>query len=334
MYSEDKFYAYLRYDTMIENLATVITNLLSAIPWIGQDFVQFNAPSIDIYLCYTLPTIGKVRTKSLRGQKPRSDSNKALLLNIPFDFLAMLVGLIDGDGYISITSSTKGYISLSLVIALEGEDKPILEYIQSVLGIGRINYYSATNTVKYIISRTDLQEVFFPLLFHHGIFFLTTTRRAQFNLAMHVLQQDLLMFSEISTSVNIPNLFPFPTSSLDLSLLPFFNNWIVGFTIAEGSFYIKSQGSYHFNIPQRGGDNHLVLFDAFNLAFGTSKNVKAEEYITFHLSTIKELEAAVRFFSFSGLHPLLGLKLFKYQKWVESIRNSSGQLSKINLPTL
>lgn len=26
---------------MIENLATVITNLLSAIPWIGTDFVQF-----------------------------------------------------------------------------------------------------------------------------------------------------------------------------------------------------------------------------------------------------------------------------------------------------
>lgn len=26
---------------MIENLATVITNLLSAIPWIGQDLVQF-----------------------------------------------------------------------------------------------------------------------------------------------------------------------------------------------------------------------------------------------------------------------------------------------------
>lgn len=28
-------------NTMIENLATVITNLLSAIPWIGQDLVQF-----------------------------------------------------------------------------------------------------------------------------------------------------------------------------------------------------------------------------------------------------------------------------------------------------
>jgi hypothetical protein len=26
---------------MIKHLATVITNLLSAIPWIGQDFVEF-----------------------------------------------------------------------------------------------------------------------------------------------------------------------------------------------------------------------------------------------------------------------------------------------------
>jgi len=35
---------------MIECLATVITNLLSAIPWIGQDFVEFATKKDGYYL--------------------------------------------------------------------------------------------------------------------------------------------------------------------------------------------------------------------------------------------------------------------------------------------
>jgi len=39
--------------------ATVITNMLSAIPWIGQDFVQYYSPLIfmdnnELLLCYLL----------------------------------------------------------------------------------------------------------------------------------------------------------------------------------------------------------------------------------------------------------------------------------------
>lgn len=59
---------------MIECLATVITNLLSAIPWIGQDFVQFNTilflavyvfvvSSFILYYSF-LPTIGKVSVRA------------------------------------------------------------------------------------------------------------------------------------------------------------------------------------------------------------------------------------------------------------------------------
>ena len=32
-----------------------------------------------------------------------------------------------------------------------------------------------------------MQEVLFPLLLYHGIFFLTDRRRSQFNMAMHIL---------------------------------------------------------------------------------------------------------------------------------------------------
>lgn len=64
---------------MIKHLATVITNLLSAIPWIGQDFVEFVklllfiiTLSIFYYYFiieynYNMTTIGKVNESALRG---------------------------------------------------------------------------------------------------------------------------------------------------------------------------------------------------------------------------------------------------------------------------
>ena len=49
----------------------------------------------------------------------------------------------------------------------------MVKYIQFILKVGQINTYPAINTVKYIISRIDLQEVAFPLMIQHGLFFLT-----------------------------------------------------------------------------------------------------------------------------------------------------------------
>ena len=48
------------------------------------------------------------------GQKARSSEQLQQFLTIPHSFLAQLAGLIDGAGYIAITKTTKGYISISL----------------------------------------------------------------------------------------------------------------------------------------------------------------------------------------------------------------------------
>ena len=88
---------------MIKHLATVITNLLSAIPWIGQDFVEFEklllfiiTLSIFYYYFtiehnYNMTTIGKVNESALRGKKSRTDQEKqAFLSSISYEFISML----------------------------------------------------------------------------------------------------------------------------------------------------------------------------------------------------------------------------------------------------
>lgn len=80
--------------------ATVITNLLSAIPWIGKDFVEFEFFNLFttetifyFVIFFSLTTIGAVNIRALKKQKIRTASDKEYAKNIPYAFMAMFVGL-------------------------------------------------------------------------------------------------------------------------------------------------------------------------------------------------------------------------------------------------
>ncbi len=123
--------------------ATVITNLLSAVPVFGQDLVELNIFTdistiiINSNIIPVLPTIGIVSRQALKkGKQKRIDKQE--FLSVPYQFIAFLAGLIDGDGYIQITKTKKGFITIKLIIGLHLNDLTTLEYILSVLKIGKI----------------------------------------------------------------------------------------------------------------------------------------------------------------------------------------------------
>lgn len=302
--------------------ATVITNMLSAVPWIGQDFVQLTTllyldPILSMQLVapVMLPTISTVNVKALRGGTARLD--KSSFLAVPYDFLAMFAGFVDGDGYIKLTRTTKGFISFELVISLDIRDKALLEYMLSILKVGRL--YVTNNTVKYIIGRVDLQEVIFPLLNHHNIFFLTRTRRNQYAVALDVLVNNIVRFDDVNFNVTSLPLFPLPETAAGYLSLPFFSSWVVGFVMAEGSFNTKATSELLFTITQR---THDTLFSAFQLLFGTTRAIDNSEqgYSKFNVSSVKDLTKVVAFFSYSNHHPLVGYKKAQYDTWVGNMK--------------
>jgi len=321
--------------------ATVITNLISAIPWIGQDIVEsiniteiislfifvlilfiylFSFNKEILSLC--LPTIGIIHKNALKKGKKILKSNKEEYISIPSSFLAFLAGLIDGDGYIQVTRTPKGFIAIKLVISLHLEDLSTLEYINSVLKIGKINVYKdlISPTCKLVINRTDLQEVMFPLLIYNNIFFLTDTRINQFNLSMYIFKNDIKTYNEIPDITNIPSVFEIPKNPRDYTLLPFFKNWIVGFTCSEGSFFVKSNNDGCFQLKQR---IHTNLFEAFKLIFNTNRAINtSNNYGQFGVSSKSDIQKVIKFFSFSGLHPLIGLKYIQYMKWLSNLHKS------------
>lgn len=212
---------------------------MSAIPWIGQDIVE--SIIITIFIIYLLnfiffssdllPTIGNVNKNAFKKGNKYIRSFKQEYYSIPTSFLVFLVGLIDGDGYIQISQTQKGFITIKLTISLHLKDISTLEYIFSVLKLGKININKDLKSpiCKLVINKTDLQEVLFPLLTYKKIFFLTKTRIDQFNLAMNILKQDIKLYKDIPKINNLPPVFELPKNPLDYTLLYFFKNWIVGF---------------------------------------------------------------------------------------------------------
>lgn len=316
--------------------ATVITNLMSAIPWVGQDIVESNK-YIDSYsagylLCVMLPTIGVIHHNALKKGNNVRKLNKQDYLNIPPSFISFLVGFIDGDGYIQITKTTKGYITIKLVISLHMDDISTLQYITSVLKMGKINIYkdNRSPSCKLVINKTDLQEIIFPLLIHHNIFFLTKTRNEQFNSAMYILNNNLKEFDKIPNIDGIPKIISLPNKAEHYVNLNFFKNWLVGFTMAEGSFFVKSNNDGCFQLKQR---IHAELFESLKLIFETDKKIEVEKnlYNQFSVSSKGDIQKVINFFSFSGLHPLVGLKYISYSKWLNILRVTS-RYGHLNFP--
>lgn len=316
--------------------ATVITNLMSAIPWVGQDIVESinftNNNLADYYICSILPTIGTINVNALKKGNKSVRLNKEGYLSIPPSFLSLLVGLIDGDGYIQITKTTKGFIAIKIVISIHLNDISTLQYIHSVLPLGKITIYKdiKSPTCKLIINKTDLQEVLFPLLLYHNIFFLTETRNNQFNTAMVILKEEIKTFENIPKLTLISKTFELPSSPNDYLKLDFFKNWLVGFTMAEGSFFMKSNLDGCFQLKQR---MHVNLFESFGLLFNTTRKIDMENniYNQFSVSSKTDIQSVINFFSFSGLHALVGLKGISYAKWLNDLRISK-RYKNLNYP--
>lgn len=83
--------------------------------------------------------------------------------------------------------------------------------------------------------------------------------------------------------------------------------------MSEGSFFMKSNNDGCFQLKQRTHDD---LFEAFKKIFNADRKIGKEKdmYNQFGVSSKKDIQEVINFFSFSGLHPLIGLKNLQYLK--------------------
>jgi hypothetical protein len=73
------------------------------------------------------------------------------------------------------TKTPGGFIRIQLILSMDMRELDMVKYIQSYWRLVELTH-TQLSTVKYNISRTNLQEIVFPLI-HHGVFFLTRVCR-------------------------------------------------------------------------------------------------------------------------------------------------------------
>lgn len=149
-------------------MATVITNLMSAIPWVGQDIVEFlwgglreepyyrnvvlkillNAKkSFNLefayglfYIFIAISTVKiAITRRQLAGVRSLHTSEASQRLHAGDLRYAYLVGLFEGDGFFSITKKGK-YLTYELGIELFIRDVQLIHKIKSLLGVGVLSF--------------------------------------------------------------------------------------------------------------------------------------------------------------------------------------------------
>ena len=138
---------------------------------------------------------------------------------------------------------------------------------------------------------------------------------------MYILKHDIKLYNDVKDKKDIACVMELPKTPQEYAELPFFKNWIVGFSMSDGSFFIKSNNDACFQLKQK---LHVNLFEAFKLVFNTSRKIETEKglYNQFGVSSRADIQKVIKFFSFSGAHPLVGLKNIQYIKWLNLLRSS------------
>lgn len=242
-------------------------------------------------------------------------------------FMSMFMGLVDGDGYIEIGpqkqynksgDTPKSTIRARLVIRLHSRDVSLLTYLTKVLGVGSISNLDSVNQTRLIFSKRDLTVVIIPLIKQYGLQFLTVNRCNQFALLNYIIDNNIVHWENVDFA---PNSLSF--SVQDLLNLSFFPNWLVGFTVAEGSFGVKGTDTAFFQIKQKGIENYNIIKAICILIANREPNIKPDSSDNYQLSLSSkaDVKKVVKFFSASDTG-LYGYKLIQYKEWLVHLKGS------------
>lgn len=248
-------------------------------------------------------------------------------------FMAMFMGFMDGDGYFDIGEQkqynkitkalVKSTIRIRLATNVHIRDLSLLEYLVQILGVGKVSNMSGDREqVRVIFSKKDLVTVILPLIKEYNLQFLTSQRVKQFALVNYILKNNIIHWDNVKFME--PKFSSIPVQGL--VKLSFFRDWLIGFTMAEGSFGIKSQGSAFYQLKQAGENNLYLLKAACLIMTGRdAKSINADSVGAYQLSLSSKMDIAkvISYFSSTDHHPLYGYKLSQFTLWLNALKNSN-----------
>jgi len=347
--------------------ATVITNLMSAIPWIGQDIVEFiwgglyiddphygdivlkillnagNSSEIAygliLIILLLLITCVKIAVtwRQSAGVRSISTSQASQRLHAEDLIYAYLVGFIEGDGYFTVTKNGL-YIIYEFGMELSIKDVELLYKIKKLLGVGIISFRKrndGTETVSFRIrNKNHLKKIVLPIFDMYPMF---SNKQHDYLFFRKCLTLDIIYFNDLPEYKRINH--PFLNSIDHIINASYFEAWLVGFIEAEGCFSIynakkdiEESLTASFDVSQTNGD---VIISAIRqyLSFTTKIYLDKTNNSKLKVSSVRSIENIIKFLNKAPVK-LQGNKKLQYLLWIKALRKIKRYNDKIIIPSI
>jgi len=365
--------------------ATVITNLLSAIPWLGKSLVEFvwggliyeelnkykfifvniillyagksckikNIIEYMFSLCinYVKKSIIIRLSAEKKSRNYSTDLNFSQRLESGDFIYPYLVGLIEGDGWFSVSKKGK-YIMYEFGIEVSIRDIQLIYKIKKLLGVGTVHIrnkpkYSDMNSenldiepsllsknirnsvIFRIRNKSHLKKIILPIFDKYVMF---TNKQYDYLRFRSALLSNMIYSSEL-----LPYIRPSLSSNNIENILniSYFPAWLVGFIEAESCFSIYKpvdslSSIASFEVSQTNGE---VIILAIRDFLGLSHNIRVDKTNNYKLkvSSVRAVDNVIKFMSRAPIK-LQGYKKLQYIIWLKNMRKIPRYSYKISIP--
>ena len=259
------------------------------------------------------------------------------------NFENWLVGVVDGDGAFHFSADKKGKWGLHFKVAQSSYNLRLLYYIKFMIGVGQVSVPAdgnaeyrvrdVKNIINYIIPIFDKYPLLTSKYFNYELF-----RQAAFILndkSISIYERHLLL-SDLKFRIRPDNYISPAWSKLHNSV----NNleeansvvsksWLVGFTEAEGSFYLVTKSLnrivHGFEITQK---LDKIVLDAIGLILGISVTTK-KTYFTVGTTNSKSIFNIISYYT----NTMKGMKSLEFRIWARSYNKAKTDLKKFEYLT-
>jgi hypothetical protein len=321
-----------------------------------QDFITSKGISGVVNLSNVVDSL-KISPTCETGQANVTDIHKASQRLNTKD-MQWLVGFIDGDGCLTMYKEKKWLNNWrhEFTIGLSIKDIRLLYKIKDILGCGVVRKYNNVAIFK-IKNIKHLIYIIIPIFDKYML--LTEKKRAIYlHFRSSLLQKALISKRNITNDdvlfikqllSNTPeNLYKMSIEDYFKQIdNNFFDNWLVGFTEAEGSFYfIKNNLSDMNNILQPetplraefriSQNNNLFLLNKIKEQLKITRKVSLQSNSANHYCVLAgsniALQNVIDFYTNPNLVKFKGLKYLQFVLWLKGIKNVVRH-SKLKIPT-
>ena len=253
-----------------------------------------------------------------------------------------LVGVTDGDGTFHFSKTHKGVWSFTFKIGQSSYNLRLLYFIKSILGVGSVSVTKSKDNcaeyrvrdinhiIKYILPIFDKYPLLTSKHFNYFIFKQAILIMSDSNLTKD--KKDLLI-SELK-SQSIPNDYISPAwqtinnevTTLDSAMKVMSKSWLIGFTEAEGSFYIVKKGPkrlvHAFEITQK---LDIIVLEAIAKILGLTVT-KKKTYNTVVTTKAESVKFLVTYYH----KTMKGMKSLEYRIWARSFSKNNKNFESLS----